>query len=155
MRTLDAVVGETPLFSGLAPEHAALIAGCARNTRFRAGEFLFREGGGADAFYLVRHGRVALETFVPSRGSFTIETIDEGGVVGWSWLFEPHRWHFDARAVDDVAAVVFDGACLRAKALADHELGYQLLNRFTQVLVERLTATRLRLLDVYGAGAAR
>ncbi len=52
--------------------------------------------------------------------------------------------------VDDTAAIVFDGACLRGKCDADHELGYQLMRRFASVLVDRLQATRLQLLDVYG-----
>jgi CRP/FNR family cyclic AMP-dependent transcriptional regulator len=155
MKTLDAVVVEAPIFAGLEPAHAELIAGCAQNVRFRAGQFLFREGGEADTFYLLRHGTVSLETFVPSRGSFSIETIDESDVVGWSWLFPPYRWHFDARALEDVAAVAFDGVCLRGKATNDHELGYVLLGRFARVLADRLDATRLRLLDVYGAPAAR
>ena len=148
MRTLETVVVESPLFAGLAPAHAELIAGCATNVHFRTGEFLFREGGPADTFYLLRHGRVVLETYMPSRGSFAIETLEEGDVVGWAWLFEPYRWHFDARALDDVGAVAFDGACLRGKCADDHELGYELLNRFAQVLVDRLQSTRLRLLDV-------
>jgi CRP-like cAMP-binding protein len=155
MKTLDAVLVESPLFTGLPSAYAELIAGCASNVRFRPGEFLFREGGPADTFYLLRRGRVALETFVPSRGACAIETVDAGDVVGWSWLLEPYRWHFDARAVDDVGAVAFDGACLRGKVVDDHELGYELLQRFAQVLVERLDHTRFRLLDVYGAAAAR
>ena len=95
--------------------HLELIAGCGQNTGFEAGEYLFREGDQADTFYLVRHGRVQLETFVPGRGAVTIQTVDEGDVVGWSWLFPPYRWHFDARALDLVRAVAFDGACLRGK----------------------------------------
>ena len=155
MKTLDSAVVEAPIFAGLEPAQAEPIAGCAQNVRFRAGEFLFREGGAADSFYLLRHGRVSLETFMPSRGSFSIETVDPGDVVGWSWLFPPYRWHFDARSLEDVAAVAFDGACLRGKAATDNELGYALLDRFARVLVDRLDATRLRLLDVYGAAAAR
>jgi CRP/FNR family cyclic AMP-dependent transcriptional regulator len=155
MKTLDAVVAESPLFDGLASEHAELIAGCAANTHFRAGQFLFREGGQADTFYLLRHGRVVLETFVPGRGSLAIETIEEGDVVGWSWLFPPYRWHLDARALEDVGAVSFDGACLRGKCTADDGLAAALYSRFAEVLVDRLDATRVRLLDVYGLPVAR
>jgi CRP/FNR family transcriptional regulator, cyclic AMP receptor protein len=151
MRTLDSIVVESPVFAELTPEHAELVAGCATNTGFEAGGFLFREGDQADTFYLVRHGRVILETFVPGRGAVSIETVEAGGIVGWSWLFPPYRWHFDARALDPVRAVAFDGRCLRGKCAEDHDLGYELLNRFAAVLVERLEAMRLQLLDVYGA----
>ena len=80
-----------------------------------------------------------------------IETIDPGEVIGWSWLFEPYRWHFDAVAVEDVGAVAFDGECLRGKCQDDHELGHALMLRFGQVMIDRLQHTRMRLLDLYGS----
>src|SRR4029453_15972243 len=101
-------------------------------------------------FYVLRHGSVALEMFVPARGTAVIETIEAGEVLGWSWLFEPYRWHFDARALSLVRATAFDGACMRGKCDADPALGYDLMGRFAQVLIGRLQSTRLRLLDVYG-----
>jgi CRP-like cAMP-binding protein len=152
MKTLDAEVAESPVFRGLPAAHLELIAGCGRNTGFEAGQYLFREGDQADTFYLLRHGRVMLETFVPGRGALTVQTVDEGDVVGWSWLFPPYRWHFDARALDSVRSVAFDGACLRRKCDEDNSLGYELLGRFSPVMLERLQATRMQLLDVYGNG---
>jgi len=149
-RTLDAVVLEAPVFSALAPAHATQLAGCAQTAGWDDGEMLFREGDAADAFYIVRHGRVALELFVPNRGALTIETIEPGEVVGWSWLFSPYKWHFDGRAVGGVRAIAVDGACLRGKCDDDPVLGFELMRRFSQVMLERLQATRLRLADVYG-----
>jgi CRP/FNR family transcriptional regulator, cyclic AMP receptor protein len=154
MRTLADLVAESPTFSGMAPERLAIVTGCASNTGFDAGETIFREGDPADVFYLVRTGTVALEIHAPGRGGLTIETLHEGDVLGWSWLFPPHRWQFDARALAPVRAVAFDGACLRGKSEADPALGYDLMTRFARVMVERLQATRLRLLDVYGHVAA-
>jgi CRP/FNR family transcriptional regulator, cyclic AMP receptor protein len=149
-RTLDTLVLEAPVFAGLDPAHAAQLGGCAQTTGWDAGEMLFREGDPSDSFYIVRHGRVALEVFVPGRGTLTIETIETGEVVGWSWLFPPHRWHFDGRAIGSVRAIAVDGACLRKKCDDDPELGYDLMRRFSQVMLERLQATRLRLADLYG-----
>ena len=80
----------------------------------------------------------------------TIETIDDGGLVGWSWLTPPFRVHLDARALGPVHVVAFDAACLRDKADADPVLGYELMRRFIPVIVERLQATRVQMLDVYG-----
>jgi len=39
---------------------------------------------------------------------------------------------------------------LRGKVEQDHELGYQLMKRFAANLIDRLQATRMQLLDVYG-----
>ena len=118
-RSLEAVLAEVPFLQGLADAHLSLLAGCAGNVHISAGSSLFREGDEADTFYIVRQGSVALETFVPTRGPILIETIEAGDVVGWSWLFAPYRWHFDARAVTTVRATGFDGACLREKCADD------------------------------------
>jgi len=152
MRGLETLLAEVPLFAGLSEDELELLVGCASNVRFEQGDVLFREGDPADTFYVVRHGAVALEAHVPARGELTIETIEAGEVVGWSWLFPPYRWHFDGRALSQVRATAFDGGCLRWKCDDDPALGYDLMKRFAQVLMERLQWTRLRLLDVYGSG---
>jgi CRP/FNR family cyclic AMP-dependent transcriptional regulator len=148
---LTEVVRSQPLFADLAPEHVELLAGCARNVRVAAGTRLLREGRPADRFYLLRRGRVAVQAVVPGRGRVVIETLGPGDVLGWSWLVPPYRWHFDAETLEPVVATAFDGACLRAKCDADPALGYALMRRFAQVIVDRLQHTRLRLLDLYGA----
>jgi CRP-like cAMP-binding protein len=150
MQTLAELIASSPVFSGLADDDLALIAGCAQNVGFEEGDLLFREGDDADVFFLVRRGRVALELHTPDRGSLVIDTADPGDVVGWSWLFPPYRWHFDARAVEPVRAIAFDGACLRGKCSEDTRLGYELMQRFVAVMIDRLQHTRFRLLDVYG-----
>jgi CRP-like cAMP-binding protein len=153
MKAMDALIAELAAFAGLAPAQLELIAGCATNARAAAGECLFREGQQADVFYAIRHGSVALEQHVPARDTVTIDTLHDGDLLGWSWLFPPYRWEFDGRAREDTALISFDGACLRGKCEADHELGYELMSRFAQVIIARLQATRLRLLDVYGVVA--
>ena len=153
MRTIDEVIASSPVFAGMAHDDLALIAGCAQNVGFEEGEMLFREGQPADRFYLVRKGRVALEVHTPERGGLVVDSADPGEVVGWSWLFPPYRWHFDARAVEEVRAISFDGECLRGKCDDDPRLGYELMQRFAQVMIERLQHTQLRLLDVYGVFA--
>jgi len=152
METIEAVLREVQLFEGLSHEQLETIAGCGQNVQFPEGELLFKDRDPAESFFALRHGSVALETFVPTRGAVVIETLEAGEVVGWSWLFAPYRWHFDARALSLVRATRFDGACLRGKAESDPKLGYDLMSRFAQVMIRRLQWTRLRLLDVYGDG---
>jgi CRP/FNR family transcriptional regulator, cyclic AMP receptor protein len=154
MRTIDQVLGELPTFAGLDPGYLEFIAGCGANRVFEAGERLAREGDPANSFFVIRHGRIALEVAAPGRGELMIETLGEGAVVGWSWLFPPYRWSFDARAMEQTRAVAFDGACLRGKCEQDKALGYELMQRFAAVMLDRLQATRLQLLDLYGEPAA-
>jgi CRP/FNR family cyclic AMP-dependent transcriptional regulator len=150
MEGLERILGEHPFFAGFAAEHLRLVAGCARNRRFDTGQYLFHEGESADEFYLIRHGRVALEIAAPGRAPLVFETQREGEIIGASWLVPPYRWMFDARAVELTRAIGIDAACLRGKCEADHDLGYDMMKRFLPILTSRLQATRLQILDVYG-----
>ena len=150
MQTIEQLLAEAPSFNGMSQEHLALIAGCAQNRAFENGRYLMREGDPADEFFVIRHGSVAMELFVPQRGAVTIETIDDGDLLGWSWLVPPYRSHLDARALGTVHTIAFDAACLRGKSDEDPALGYELMRRFIPVIVERLQATRVRMLDIYG-----
>jgi CRP/FNR family transcriptional regulator, cyclic AMP receptor protein len=149
METLHEILAEHAFFAGWEPQHVELLAGCASNVRFDAERYIFREGEEAKQFYLIRHGKVALEIFAPGQGPLTIQTLGEGDVLGWSWLFPPYRWQFDARAVELTRALALDGECLRKKAEEDHHLGYELMKRFASVIEQRLQATRLQLLNLY------
>lgn len=148
---LDRLIAEHPLFQDFDAAYVALIAGCAKNVRFGAGEIIFSEGEPAGWFYLIRSGRASLDISVPGRGSLLIQTVEEGEVLGWSWLFPPYQWRFGARAVEPTRAVAIDGSCLRGKCDADPRLGYELMKRFAGVMMQRLQATRLQLLDIYGS----
>jgi CRP/FNR family cyclic AMP-dependent transcriptional regulator len=155
MTTMEELLGGHPFFAGLGTSAVQLIAGCAANVHVGAGDYIFGAGEAASRFYVIRHGRVALEVHSPARGPLVIDTMDEGEVLGWSWLVPPYRYFGDARAVTPVSAIAVDGTCLRGKCEADSELGYQLLKRVTAVMYQRLESARVRLLDLYGSEAVR
>lgn len=150
MQTFDQILKETKFFRDLKPEYLELIAGCGSNVRFDEGEYIFREGGDANVFYLLRHGQVALEVHEPRRGQVVVDTLHEDDILGWSWLFPPYKWHYGARAMTLTRAVALDGLCLRGKCDQDTALGYELMKRFTAITVDRLQAARLQVLNIYG-----
>jgi CRP-like cAMP-binding protein len=147
--SLASILRDHPVLLELEPQHIDLIVGCASNARFNPGEFIFRAGQPANAFYVIRRGRVSIETFTPHRGAIAIETVSDGDVLGWSWLIPPYTWHFDARALNLTRAIAFDAQCLRNKCEGDAKLGYELLKRFANIMGMRLEAARLQLLDLY------
>ena len=150
MAGLERILGEHPFFVGFSPEYSQLVAGCARNHMFQAEQYLFHEGEPANEFFLIRHGKVALEISAPGRTPIVIATLGAGEIVGASWVIPPYRWTFDARAMELTRAIGIDAACLRGKCEADHHLGYEMMKRFLPIFVKRLHATRLQILDVYG-----
>jgi len=153
IHSLEPVIRQHPFFKGLEEHHIQFIVGCAKNVTFDQDHVIFREGDAAERFYFIRDGLVSIEMVVPHKGPTTLQTLGEGDVLGWSWLTPPYRWHFGARALRKTHALDFDGKCLREKCETDHDLGYEILKRFANVVTERLDAARLQLLDLYGAHA--
>src|SRR5208282_2942915 len=149
MENLERIIAEHPFFAGLDHRFMTLLVGCASNVRFEAGTYIFRGGGEANEFYLIRAGKVALEMHAPQHKPIIVSTLGEGEILGWSWLLPPYHWKFHARAVGDTRAIALDGKCLRTKCEENHDLGYELVKRFAYIVDQRLEATRLQLLDVY------
>ena len=118
--------------------------------RYAADTYLFHEGEAADRLFLVQSGRVALELLVPGRGPLIIDTIRDGEALGLSWIGPPRRWTFDARALEPVEAIAFDGAAVLALCERDPQLGYQITLRLAEVMLRRMQSARLRLIDLYG-----
>jgi CRP-like cAMP-binding protein len=148
--TVADALGTHPIFASLDDESLGTVAACGREVHIPAGVALFREGEPADWCYAMLDGRVELQVHVPSRGVVTVETLGAGDVVGWSWLFPPYEYDFDAVAATAVHAIELDGVRLRHACERDDHLGSALMHRFARVVIALLQATRLRLVDVYG-----
>ena len=150
MDDLSRALRAHPFLHDLEPAHVALLVGCAKNVRYRAGEYVLREGDDASTFFLVRHGTISLEVAVPGREPVVVETVGPGDVLGLSWMIGGATTHLDCRAREAVVAFSLDATCLRDKMNADHHLGYALTSRLLERAYERLARVRLQKLDVYG-----
>ncbi len=150
MKEIADLLNEHPFCKGLETDIINLIASCAKNVVFKEDDYMIKEGDDANYFYLIRHGTVALEMFIPGRGPFTFLTIKSGEILGASWLFPPYRWNYDARAVELTRAIAFGCNCLRNKCEEDHHVGYELMKRFIPPLIERLNTARMQSINLYG-----
>lgn len=149
MGNINAILKEHRFFKGLKKEYFELILKLAREVEFKAGDVIFKEGGPADYFYLIKKGLVAIEIMSGTNQPVTIQTIQAGDILGWSWLIPPHRSRFNCRAAQDTQLIAFDGKHLREKCEANPDFGYELLKRLAEVFTQRLEATRLQLVNVY------
>lgn len=149
------VLTETEVFADLDAEYIAKIAEGATRINYAANETIYREGDHADRFLILLEGHVAIDMETVHRGVLTVHTVGPGEVLGWSWLFPPHEWHYHARAVEDTEAVALDADRLVRQAEDDPALGYALMKRFSAVMLSRLEATRMQLLDIYDMSPRR
>jgi CRP-like cAMP-binding protein len=143
---LQNLISQHPFLADLSPHHLRLLSDCAMSAHFTAGELIFKEGDPANGFYLIQKGRVALECYAKQPGETLIQLLYSGDVLGWSWLFPPYCWHFNARALEPTEAIFIYASPLREECESDHELGYELFKRMAEVMLARLQATRRQLL---------
>jgi CRP/FNR family cyclic AMP-dependent transcriptional regulator len=150
MPDMEELLVAHPFVAGLEPEQVQLVRGCARGLRsFEADEVIFRAGGMANCCYLICHGTIAIEVHSPGHGARVVQTVGKGELLGWSWMFEPYRWLFDARAMTATEVIELDGKALRECAAADTSMGFHVMSRVAVLLAGRLQATQLQLLDLY------
>jgi CRP/FNR family cyclic AMP-dependent transcriptional regulator len=137
-----------PFLKGLSKAQLEVLSNNAMEVEFKTGKMIFDEGLAANRFYVILDGKVALESVADKKGGRPelIQTIGAGDVLGWSWLFPPYKWNFDARAVRPTKAIIFFASTLRELCENDHALGYELMKRVTQVVINRLQSTRRQLL---------
>jgi len=140
--SMEAVAMDHPFFEGLSSEHLKLLGSYGMQVQFKKGESIFREGDVANRFYLIEEGKVALESHLKDGPPVGVQTIGKGDVLGWSWLFPPYYWNFDARAVEPTKAIFLYGTRLREECENDPGLGLQLLKRMAKVIIHRLQSTR-------------
>lgn len=145
--TLEPILKAHPFLMDLSPPFMDLLVGCAKNEHFDPGQYIAKTGEQADKFFIIRQGRVAIEVQPSGRGAIIVETLAEGDVLGWSWLFEPHTWILDARPLTPVRAISLDGKCLRKKMEDDHDFGFEMLNRFAKIMLDRIKAMRQQLIE--------
>jgi hypothetical protein len=145
------LIASHPFLNGLGTDALARLSTWCTPREFAPGARIFDERGVADRFWLILAGHVHLDAYVPGRGYVLIESLGVGAVLGWSWLFPPYTWHFGATAVASTQTVEIDGPGALAMFDADPVTGYELSRRFMRVVVARLQATRVRLLDLYAS----
>ena len=136
-----------PFLKGMSQHHLELLALCAMLTEFEADQVIFREGEPANGFYLVETGRIALYGRTSKGESVVIDTVSAGEPLGWSWLFAPYLWQFDAKATEPCTAICLSGIMLRQHRDEDLTLSHELFRRACEVMVRRLQAARGKLIS--------
>jgi len=143
-----------PFLAGMSRNHLALLTDCAIPVRFTKRQVVLQEGDFASRFYLIESGKVVLESAVELGQPVVIEEIGPGDLLGWSWMFPPHVWHFTARAIEPTEAIFFYGTILREYCERDHSLGYELFKRMSPIMLRRLQAAREKMLSLHARKAS-
>lgn len=125
------------------------IAAIAELKDLPAATVVFREGEASSNIYIPTEGRIGLEIRVP-KNSVRIFTVGPGELLGWSPLLGTARMTATARTLTPCRLVVLHAPQLLALCQHNPKLGFEFIRRTALALAQRLNATRLQLLDVYG-----
>jgi CRP/FNR family cyclic AMP-dependent transcriptional regulator len=150
MDTMEPILAAHPFFKGLDSRYLKLIVECASRETFTPARFLCRDNEEARKFYVIHHGRVAVEIYRPRRGALTIQTLEDGEVLGWLWFDQPYHWHLDARALDLTRVISLEVQGLMDRCNRDHDFGYELMRRYAHYLALQFRVTKVQLADFYG-----
>jgi CRP-like cAMP-binding protein len=137
-------------FGTLPPGHRDELRSLGREVSFPVGARIFEEGQKADRFWVLHTGSVSLDMRVPGHRPMVVETIGDGELLGWSWLFEPYTWHLGAEATSPVRAQEYKAEAVRQLCRRNPELGVKLTRSVAEVIAHRLRRSRTRLVDLYG-----
>jgi CRP-like cAMP-binding protein len=135
--------------AGIPPHVRAELASLATRHEYRPGTVIFREGADADDLFLIDSGLVALDLYVAGRGPVRILTIGPGEMLGWSALLGRKSMTATATAQEQTTAFLIAGAKLRSLCDQNFEAGFRIMEQALTALAQRLTATRIQLLDLF------
>ena len=147
METIEKIIKMHPFLEGLDEKYVSVLSSFAKMEKFQEGQAIFKEWEEAKYFYLITRGKVDIEAYVPGPEAFTVQSLESGDVLGWSWLFPPYRWHFSAIAKQPTDIISIDAPAFRSICDEDKEFGVKLYKRISYVIIKRLQATRLRRID--------
>jgi len=153
MPTIDSKIIIHPFVKGMEPEHLETLSKQAREKDFEADQVICHENQSAHQVYLILEGKAVVESYMARADDIPLQTVESGDVLGWSGLFPPFTWHFQARAIELTKTIFLDCPSLITACERDRSFGYVLMQRIAQVVIQRLQATLKRLLEIQSATA--
>ncbi len=146
---LSAAVAAHPFLQPFSTEQLDELAKCAQLRDFESGTLIFKQGDAAANFYLIAWGAVSL-SLAGLKGNVPVQCLGSGEALGWSWLFPPFAWHFNAMIMEPSRLIEFDGESVHELCRQHPEFGYLFMSRIAHVVINRLQNTRQKLFRLTG-----
>ncbi len=140
---------ETTFFRGIDARYLSDLAPLFRLEEFATNTTVFEEFDRAKDVYFIVDGRISL-AICDAKACRQISIVEKGELMGWSPLVGRTRLFDSARTISRVKALVIDAEQLLKYCAAHPEFGYEFMRRAAGVLAERLSATRVQMLEIGG-----
>jgi CRP-like cAMP-binding protein len=123
------------------------LAEICKIVEFKARTVVFEEYDVAKYVYVILSGEVSIAICDPKRSCRQIGVVRTGDLLGWSPLVGRSRLYDTARTTSPVKALAFVGSELMDFCGKDTAFGYEFMRRVAYVLAERLSGTRLQMVE--------
>ncbi len=146
---LNNTLRRIPWFADLTQAQLDCLSSIATLHELGTGEILFKEGDREDYLYVLLEGQVVLEVEVPTRGLVPIYTAEVLDIIGWSSLTPIVRQRTaSARAEQHSVLLGLQSKLLEQLCEEDHDLGYVIMKRLSNLVANRLLTTRVFLMEM-------
>jgi CRP-like cAMP-binding protein len=141
-------------FAGFDDDHLKRLAAICEFEEFPARSTVFQQYELAQKVYVILNGEISLAICEPDETCKQIAVVHAGELMGWSPLVGRARLYDTARALTPVKALVFDGAALMEFCEKNPVFGFRFMQRVACTLAERLSGTRMQMLELCGVHLA-
>jgi len=125
------------------------LAGSYRLRNLSANQWLFREGDSQTSLFIVQSGHIELSMNVPGRNAVPVLSVGAGELIAWSALLTKQPMTCGARAIDNSVLAEIPVQAIESLGDRDLDLARDFYQWIALGLSQRLTATRLQLLDLF------
>lgn len=142
---------EVKYFHGIPAEHLERLAPIASFVEFPAQRAIFKEREPAKDIFVVVSGEISLVIYTPKTGHRQLTTVSAGDLIGWSSLLTGRQRLYDtAHTLTPTTVISIDGEEMLRYCEKHPEFGFEFMKRAAAVLADRLSATRLQIIDICG-----
>jgi CRP-like cAMP-binding protein len=138
-----------PLFLDLKEFQLAKLAEIAEISEFESHSPILKEGAKPDCIYIVLEGEIKVEVFVPVCGNSETSRLGPLDILGWSALTPVVRQRTGtATAVTNCSLLKLDSRKLITLCEQDHDIGFIIYKRISNVTARSFLTTRLQLMNL-------
>jgi len=139
-----------PLGAELLPYNAIeFLANLSNRLKSPPNTVLFREGESQPFLFWIESGQIELSMRAPGRPNVRILSLSNGNILAWSALLNQQPMTCSATTLSHCELLCIPATPLLETISAFPSFGVRFLQQINLAVCERLTATRLQLLDLY------
>jgi CRP-like cAMP-binding protein len=143
-----------PIFLDLKPFQLSRLATACSILELSPGFVLITEGDSLDYSYILIEGDMTVEVFVPSHGNVLTSHLGPLDMCGWSALTPVVRQRTGTvTATTKCRLVKMDSRVLIPMCEEDHDIGFFIYKRLSNVAARSFLTTRLQLMNLIMEGA--